>query len=686
MSDQSPASQQLVGALLPGTRLHEYRIEGLLGHGGFGITYLARDTHLDKPVAIKEYLPGDLAVRVSDGDVTVRSPDTQEAFAWGRHHFLKEARVLARFRHHNLIQVHRFFEAHNTAYFVMEYAQGTTLAALTKNGATLPEDRLRAVLLPVLAGLEKVHAEGVLHRDIKPDNIIVRDDGTPVLIDFGAARQNLNQMTRSILSVLTAGYAPLEQYASDGNQGPWTDLYAIGAVAYRAVTGRKPADAVNRVRNDPLVPASVAAAGRYTPSFLAAIDWALRVDAEDRPRDVPAFRAALEGSAAVPVAGTAPAVAPPVPEDATEILRTPLPPARRRWRTLAAIAGGIAVLALVAWLFSRRAPAPAAPVVSAPPVMPATAPATMAVATPPAAPATAPATVAAETAAPQTAGPAPAVAREKPGPRKAPRSSRTVIATLTSGATFRDCPQCPLMVAVPAGDFQMGSVPGPGAAAWEGPAHRVTLAHPLAVARDEVTFGEWQACVAAKACPAVARGRGDGTDAAPAVNISWDEARQYVLFLTKTAGRTYRLPTEAEWEYAARAGTTSSRFWGDTRKDQCRYANAADRSTAGLEAGLPGADCDDGFSALAPAGALQANAFGLHHMAGNAWEWTQDCWSDDYSRAAADGSAADSAGCALRVIRGGSWRTKPESLRSANRGRSAPEHRGEDLGFRVLAE
>jgi len=167
-------TSNLVGSLAPGARLHEYQIEGVLGHGGFGITYLARDTHLDKKVAIKEYLPNDLAARAPDQTVTVRSEESVEAFRWGLQSFIKEARVLGKFSHPSLIQVHRYFEANNTAYFVMEYAEGVTLSRVLKTEGNLSEERLRKILFPILNGLEEVHRLGVLHRDIKPENIILR--------------------------------------------------------------------------------------------------------------------------------------------------------------------------------------------------------------------------------------------------------------------------------------------------------------------------------------------------------------------------------------------------------------------------------------------------------------------------------------------------------------------------------
>jgi serine/threonine protein kinase len=295
------ASVPLVGALPPGTELHEYRIERVLGHGGFGITYLARDVNLDKKVAIKEYLPNDLATRGEGLTVALRTPDSGEHFRWGMESFIKEARVLGKFAHESLAQVHRYFEANRTAYFVMEYVEGATLARVLKREGTINEDRLRKILFPLLDGLEEVHRLGVLHRDIKPDNIILRADAAaPVLIDFGAARQNLSSMTRSVMSVLTAGYAPIEQYATSGNQGPWTDLYAMGAVAYRALSGKRPIDAVNRIRDDPLVPAAEVGRDRYTPHFLAAVDWALAVNGEDRPQSVGDFKRALDGKMSPP--------------------------------------------------------------------------------------------------------------------------------------------------------------------------------------------------------------------------------------------------------------------------------------------------------------------------------------------------------------------------------------------------
>ncbi|HUP90720.1 MAG TPA: serine/threonine-protein kinase, partial [Solimonas sp.] len=226
--NSSAATTAAAGAIAPGTLLLEYRIRRVLGTGGFGITYEAQDPHLDKSVAIKEYLPSELAVRAGNNNVSMRSEQTRDAFTWGREQFLKEARVLARFNHPSLIHVYRFFEANNTAYFVMEYAEGATMDSILMRDGTITEAKIKAMLLPILDGLKDVHRARVLHRDIKPSNIIARKDGSAVLIDFGSARQNVVSMTRSIMSVVTTGYAPIEQYAVDGHQGPWTDIYALG--------------------------------------------------------------------------------------------------------------------------------------------------------------------------------------------------------------------------------------------------------------------------------------------------------------------------------------------------------------------------------------------------------------------------------------------------------------------------
>jgi hypothetical protein len=287
------------GALPASHRLHEYRIERVLGFGGFGITYLATDTNLNKLVAIKEYLPAALAMRAADASIMPSAGAYAADFRWGLERFVEEARALARFRHGNLVPVHRYFEANGTAYVVMEYERGERLDDFLKrqrNG--LPQSQVMQLLSGLLDGLEAVHRAGYLHRDVKPSNIVLRADGTPVLLDFGAARQALGQRSHTVTAIVTPGYAPLEQYAGDGKQGPWTDLYAVGALAHRLIVGAPPPEATSRARNDPYRPLVQRKPAGYDVALLNAVDWALQVDEHERPQSVREFRHALEGRSA----------------------------------------------------------------------------------------------------------------------------------------------------------------------------------------------------------------------------------------------------------------------------------------------------------------------------------------------------------------------------------------------------
>ena len=280
-------------ALPQGYRLQEYELVRVLGAGGFGMTYLGYDDHLDKAVAIKEYLPPDFATRTADHRVVPQASTHRENFEWGLERFLDEARIFARFDHRHIVKVYRYFKEHGTAYMVMEYAEGETLSDYLARQGTLSEAELKGILYPLLDGLAEVHEADILHRDIKPGNIVLRaEDGSPVLLDSFAAYQAMEDRTLSV--IVTPGYAPIERYSERGNQGPWTDLYALGAVCYRALTGEVPEAATDRVRKDPLVPVSQRCAGQASQGFLSAVDAALAVHAEDRPQSVAAWRKMLE--------------------------------------------------------------------------------------------------------------------------------------------------------------------------------------------------------------------------------------------------------------------------------------------------------------------------------------------------------------------------------------------------------
>lgn len=282
----------------PGSRLQEFEIDRVLGAGGFGITYLARDAALDRFVAIKEYFPRTWAVRHVNGSVGPTSSVDVENYQWGLEKFIGEARALARLDHPQIVRVHRVIEAMGTAYLVMDYVEGRSLAERLSAGGPMPEARVRQMLVSLAEGLAAVHAAGLLHRDIKPTNVMVRRDETPVLIDFGAAQLQMGDRSRSLKTVLTPGYAPIEQYASTGyagREGPWTDIYALGAVGYAALTGRVPVDAIQRVSapSDTLPP--VATSQPVSQELAAAIDAGLQLDARERPRDIAAWLSMLRG-------------------------------------------------------------------------------------------------------------------------------------------------------------------------------------------------------------------------------------------------------------------------------------------------------------------------------------------------------------------------------------------------------
>ena len=280
--------------LPPDTRLGKFELLEVLGRGGFGVTYRGWDTADNVAVAIKEYMPLDYAVRGPNGEVYPKYGH-EGLYDGGLDDFLKEAQVLVALDHPNIVQVRGFFEAHGTAYTVMEYIEGQPLFALYEAEKTLSEDRLRGLLASILAGLGQVHHAGWLHQDIKPGNIMLRDASTPILIDFGAAQAATADRRGD--GVVTPGYSSLEQYGRSGQQhGPWTDLYAVGAVLYRGMTGFVPSDARARYKKDDLEPVGKLAKRRYSTQLTAAVDWALKLQAEDRPRSIDEWREVLEPS------------------------------------------------------------------------------------------------------------------------------------------------------------------------------------------------------------------------------------------------------------------------------------------------------------------------------------------------------------------------------------------------------
>ena len=358
--------------LHPGQAVGRYRIVDVLGQGGFGITYRALDSELGREVAIKEYLPAALAVRLDGTTVVPRSTGAAEDYAWGRDRFIAEGRTLAALhRVPGIVLVHDFLETNGTAYLVMELLGGQTLQARVEGSGPLDAASLEALLRPLLDGLEKVHEAGFLHRDIKPANILLDDQGRPTLIDFGASRAAVAGRSQAMTAVFTPGYAAVEQFTA-ARQGPWTDIYGLAATLHFAVTGQPPANAVDRVLEDTYVPL---ADGRrpFAQNLLAAIDAGLAVRAADRPQSIADWRALL--SQPLPARSDA---------QATVVMKraradaAPSPQARRKPAVLALAAVALAGVAAGGWFLLGARPTttqPAAPTVvanAAAPAAPAT--------------------------------------------------------------------------------------------------------------------------------------------------------------------------------------------------------------------------------------------------------------------------------------------------------------------------
>jgi len=329
MADPSPPEHH--DALPAGTRLGEFEIQHVVGVGGFGIVYRAQDHALQRVVALKEYLPVTLAGRGQGQQVSMRSSAHAETFGVGLRSFVNEARLLAQFDHPALLKVYRFWEDNGTAYMVMPFYEGSTLHATRRAMAGPPAEAwMRALLEPLLGALELMHGAQVFHRDIAPDNIILRPDGSPVLLDFGAARRVISDRTQTLTAILKPNFAPIEQYAESTQfkQGPWTDLYALGAVVVFCATGRPPAPASVRVLHDELVPLpQLVRQGLLPWSERMAQAWqaTLCIKPGGRPQSVAGLRLLLESAtAASDLLPTV--VAPPAPAAGGVLPQTRLPP------------------------------------------------------------------------------------------------------------------------------------------------------------------------------------------------------------------------------------------------------------------------------------------------------------------------------------------------------------------------
>lgn len=591
------------GDSLPvGYDLSDYRIEKVLGRGGFGVTYLAREANLDLLVAIKEYFPRDYACRSNTIDIRPSGVDEdREIFNEGLLRFLEEARTIARFRHPNIVTVKRFFKANGTAYLVMEYCEGRPLDQIIKSNEIINEAALETIWNLLLSGLERVHAAGVLHRDIKPANIFIQKDWSPILLDFGSSIKAATQKTRDITTLVADGYSPMEQYDERKIQGPYTDIYGLASTLYRVVTGIKPLLATSRVNDDDVIPAVIMAKGRYSERLLAAIDAGMAVLPQNRPQNIAQWRAII-GRAA-------PRTTPP-PKSATPptFPYNPGPPdLKELWSNLTKNAAGwvsVAIgLTFVSVLLIYSSTNYSSKDVS--------------------------------------------VEVHKPGQvTPVPESS-----AMSAQVAIQDCADCPEMQLVKGGTFMMGSDTAQVSAK---PLHEVQVTD-FYVSKWPITRKEWNYYVR------IQKGKDAGLklqvvsditfEMLPAIGISWVEARGYAEWLATEYKGTYRLMSEAEWEYAARAGSTTNYFFGNDESQLGEYAWYSDNS--------------DGV--LHPVAQKKPNPLGLYDVYGSVYQWVKDCWHDNYVGAPKSGIPWISAGCKARVLRGGPYDGKASDMQSATR-------------------
>ena len=681
MSEQSFDGQ----ALPSGFVLGKYSVGEVIGEGGFGVTYKGKQQRLDRQVAIKEYFPQEFAVR--DPETFVLRPhqkwnhDRIGGYYWGKQRFLKEAKTLAKLDHRNIVSVIDYEDCNNTAYMMMSFVAGATLGDWLEKQPAVQERQLLNIFMPLLDGLSHVHAKGISHRDIKPENILISADGQPILIDFGSSRETLGGDQQEKLTILvTPGYAPEEQYDPNGKQGPWTDIYAIGATMFYCITGAQPQDALltkfsegASTYDQSSIQASLEqlqfqASTRYSSGFLAIVERCLEPKAENRYQSAEDLIAALAKVAGARRATTE--IRGGDQDGRTEVrtvdigLATPTAVRTTESSTevrIESVAGADDVSEPGAW--SAGAPSPSRTELKKPLLI-----GGLVVAV-----------VAAAAVVYQSGG---LDKVEKPSDKQVEQDAEIEVSSFV-----------PSMVSLAAGSFNFGCLPQDAACALEEPSSVPESVAAFEVSAAEVTVGEFAAFVdesgyktsaelaelGAGRCVLVVGGALSQPENAswrapgfaqettePVVCVSHRDAAEYAKWLSQKAGRSFRLPSEKEWEYAARGGADQIYPWGDALVDGVAVCS----------------DCKSPNYRPQPASAaaFDANGYGLYHMSGNVWEWVGDVLP------AAQSSAAPASLGRLAVLKGGSWFDSGESLRISKR-ESDPELLNANfVGFRVAAD
>jgi formylglycine-generating enzyme required for sulfatase activity/serine/threonine protein kinase len=803
--------------LQPGSHISDLQINAILGVGSFGITYLVTDPAIGTRFALKEYYPAKHVTRLEDGNVVPRDEQSTPEFSNGLKLFLNEARIVAALEHPNVVKVLRYFEANGTAYFLMPYYQGQPLHHLLESSGVFNREDAKALILPLMDALEYIHQEGVVHQDIKPANIFMTEQGSPILLDFGVAAADSGD-TAGRQKLGSEAYAAPEQSSVDGEVGPWTDIYGLAATLYRCVTGRIPVAAGLRQQalaadeQDPLTSfAELAPSGLYG-GLTDAVELGLKLPWQERPKDVGIWKKSfksLDWHRSVVVGAKDDAYAKESKEwlpmtllaifivtmigigiflltdespdkassTSTSTSQTDeLPPAgspeaREREATAEELERWQGALKADTVLGYRRfiADYPDS-------IYRGQADTQLDILDEKswealAAEDTVPAYEDYLDVFPDGLHQAEALQRieaiqqaeaKKERERlererqdklawEAANNERTVASfdryisewptgmhieeatrlrrllkdqseddkafqtaiklnnkeafqayidafprganvasalqriddlTLRPGKTFRDCAGCPEMMVLPAAAFWQGSEDdSPLALSMEKPRRLVTINEPFAVGVHEVTMAEWDLCFEEKGCTSRPGDNGWGRGDRPVIMVSWNDAEEYVHWLSEKTGESYRLPSESEWEYFARAGEEGD--WPSGHPAiVCEFGNVA-----GTETGFrwQHEQCQDKTAmGTTPAGSFRANKFGLYDTIGNVSEWTADCLNLSYVDAPVDGSAWGRGICSSHMTRGGSWITGSKEIRLPARFNLKNGDRNDFTGFRVV--
>jgi len=802
-------------ALQPGSHIADLQISAILGIGSFGITYLVTDPAIGTRFALKEYLPSGHVSRYEDGTVEPLDDQSAQVFTTGLKQFLNEARIVAAFDHPNIVKVLRYFEENGTAYFLMPYYEGQPLHQRLESSGTLGPDDARSLLLQLMEGLEYIHEQGVIHQDIKPANVYMAQDGTPILLDFGvAAAGGGSRLTATGLG--SEGYAAPEQCTADGSIGPWTDIYALAATLYRCICGNIPVSATDRkaavdVGNaDPLKPLSEAVSAGQFGGIRDAIETGLNIDPQNRPRDVGQWKKSFKSLdwrrtvAAEPAAQAYPREGKewlPVillgvfivimsaigifllteksPDDVIDLpdlgatqesvssqagprFNEPTPEETTRWQAAlqadtivgyrrfiedypvsiytAQAETQLDILDEKTWqelsaedsveayedyleLFpdgihqteamirideikaeearkererleqerleeqAWQAAVTARTIASFDQYIEAW-PSRLHI---------------------EEANRIRQLLTNQANDDKAfenaknlntkdafqayidafPQGVNVAAALeyldrldLRPGKSFRDCTACPTMMVVPAGTYWQGSDESSALAlSMEKPRRQVTISEPFAVGIHEVSMAQWDACFSDGACSSQPTDNGWGRGQRPVMMVSWNDAQEYIRWISDKTDQSYRLPSESEWEYFARAGEESDWPGGQPAR-LCDYGNVAGTET-GFKWQHP--HCGDTLAlGTTPAGSFRANSFGLYDTVGNVSEWTSDCMNLSYLDAPVDGSAWGRGICSSHMTRGGSWITGSKEIRLPARFNLKNGDRNDFTGFRVV--